>query len=93
MGVLNNEHVSDDLNKTIFDGKLPELKEFPDDIDTYEKLHKFSVENSELFWGTLARRRIEWYEEFHEVCNFKDFNAKDFNLKWFSGGKLNVSGK
>lgn len=62
-----------------------------DNVDLNE-LYELSIDKSELFWGTLARKRLEWYQEFSEVCNSKSFNCENFDLKWFTGGKLNVSG-
>jgi hypothetical protein len=72
--------------------KLPELASFPKTIKNYESLHKFSIENQEIFWGTLAKSRLQWYESFKKVHDGK-FSDENFNLKWFIDGKLNVSGK
>jgi hypothetical protein len=75
-----------------FDANLfPELSDFPSDIDSYEKLYDYSLNNYKHFWSVCARRRIQWFQDFNEVTNIRDFNAVDFNLKWFIGGKLNVS--
>ena len=71
---------------------FPELNEFPKSIDTYEKLYQFSIENSEKFWSTVARSRIDWIKDFDKVTT-GSFSDKEFNLKWFLNGKLNVSGK
>ena len=72
--------------------KFPELSLFPKTIQNYENLHKFSIENQAVFWGTLAKSRLEWYQEFKKVTE-GTFNDENFNLKWFIDGKLNVSGK
>ncbi|CAF0793271.1 unnamed protein product [Brachionus calyciflorus] len=72
--------------------KFPELKEFPKSIQSYQDLHKYSVDNSDHFWGTLAKNRLEWYEPFEKVNNnakFSDLNK--YNAQWFLNGKLNVS--
>ena len=58
----------------------------------YESLQKFSIENPNVFWGTLAKTRLEWYEEFNKVTE-GNFSDENFRLKWFIGGKLNVSGE
>lgn len=70
-----------------------ELDQFPKEINSYESLHKFSLEQNELFWGTLAKSRLEWYQLFDKVKegDFND-NIDSFKLKWFLNGKLNVSG-
>lgn len=74
--------------------KFPELSEFPSDIDSYKKLHKYSIENPEHFWSTLAKSRLEWMKPFEKVKNDAKFSDLDnFNLKWFLNGKLNVSGR
>ena len=70
---------------------LPELKFFPDNLKYYESLHKFSIKNRELFWSHMARSRLEWFEDFTETTS-GEFTDEDFHLKWFIGGKLNVSG-
>ena len=70
---------------------LPELSAFPKSIQNYESLHKFSIENRELFWGTIAKSRLQWYQDFKKVTE-GNFGDEDFHLKWFIDGKLNVSG-
>ena len=71
---------------------FPELAQFNEfNIKSYEDLHKFSLENNELFWSTLAKSRLEWFQPFTEVKS-GNFGDPDFRLKWFIGGKLNVSG-
>lgn len=67
-----------------------ELEKFPKSINSYESLHRFSIEEPDKFWGILARSRLDWFQDFGQVSSgtFKD---EDFNLKWFVDGKLNVS--
>uniref|UniRef100_H2XYN5 Acetyl-coenzyme A synthetase n=1 Tax=Ciona intestinalis TaxID=7719 RepID=H2XYN5_CIOIN len=55
---------------------------------TYEDLYKFSVNNSDDFWGELAKTRLDWYKPFSQVS---DCDMNSGNIKWFDGGKLNVS--
>ena len=67
--------------------ELDKLKELSkQNLDTYEKIHKFSIEKPELFWSTLARSRIDWFNDFNKVTN-----GSFINSKWFIDGKLNVS--
>jgi hypothetical protein len=68
-----------------------ELKYFPSNLKTYEDIHRFSLEENDLFWSVLARRRLQWFEDFKEVKS-GSFSDENFRLKWFIGGKLNVSG-
>ncbi len=55
---------------------------------TYQDLYKQSIENPELFWGQQAER-ISWFKTWDKVkeTSFK----KPVSIKWYSGGKLNVS--
>ena len=68
-----------------------EIEQLSDTITGYESLHKYSIDNRELFWGTLAKTRLQWFKEFDEITSgsFQDPEAK---IKWFINGKLNVSG-
>jgi acetyl-CoA synthetase len=78
------------LKRSFLTANLPELSSFPKAINNYESLHKFSIENKDVFWGTLAKSRLEWYEDFKKVTE-GNFSDENFHLKWFLGGKLNVS--
>lgn len=73
--------------KSIF----PEISSFPSHIDTYEKLQKYSVENNEQFWSTVAKTRLEWFKEFDKVKS-GDFSIQNSNVQWFLNGKLNATG-
>ena len=79
------------IKKDFLTAPFPELKKFPKTIQNYKDLHKFSIENDELFWSTLAKSRLDWFKEF-DIIKKGDFKDENFNLKWFIGGKLNVSG-
>ena len=78
--------------KNFLTASFPELSFFPDNLNDYDSLHKFSIQNRELFWSHIARSRLEWFEDFTEITTGK-FTDEDFRLKWFIGGKINVSGK
>ena len=49
-----------------------------------------SLRNPEQFWGELARQRLRWVKEFDTVM---DCNMEEGSLRWFIGGKLNVTGE
>lgn len=53
-------------------------------------LQEFSVSNSENFWAVLARQRLSWISPFHTA---QDCDLSRGQIRWFEGGKLNVSGK
>ena len=56
----------------------------------WHELYKLSVKDPATFWGQLGASRLEWMKPFDNVMDV------DLNLgqhRWFSGGKLNVSGE
>ncbi|MDT8272996.1 MAG: acetate--CoA ligase, partial [Desulfomonilia bacterium] len=56
--------------------------------EEYEKMYKESLENHDAYWAKQAER-IDWYKKWDKVADwsFKD----DVYVKFFEGGKLNVS--
>ncbi len=60
------------------------IKSFAD----YEKIYKRSVEDPEGFWGDMAEKHLTWYKKWDKVLEY-DFVKPE--IKWFKGGKLNVS--
>jgi acetyl-CoA synthetase len=54
----------------------------------YEAMYKRSVEDPEGFWGEMAEKNLTWFKKWDKVLDY-DFNKP--YIKWFSGGKLNVS--
>ncbi len=53
----------------------------------YNELQDFAMRDYEGFWGSYAKEKLEWMEPFHTVLD--ESNAPF--VKWFDGGKLNVS--
>jgi acetyl-CoA synthetase len=53
----------------------------------YKKLYRKSIDNPDEFWSEMADQ-LEWFKKWEKVCEW-DFNKPE--LKWFVGGKLNVS--
>ncbi|XP_061900494.1 acetyl-coenzyme A synthetase 2-like, mitochondrial isoform X2 [Entelurus aequoreus] len=51
-------------------------------------LQHFSVAHAESFWSRVARHRLEWMSPFHTVL---DCDLERGKVRWFEGGKLNVS--
>ena len=68
--------------------EMPELSEFPVRISNHEQLHRFSVEQPDKFWSTLARSRLSWAQDFHTDM---DCDMATGRFRWFLGGKMNVS--
>ena len=55
--------------------------------EQYEKMYNESIQNPEKFWSNIAKR-ISWYKQWDNVS---DVDYKKASIKWFEGGKLNVS--
>ncbi len=56
-------------------------------MEQYQKLYKESIVNPESFWGRVAER-LHWFKKWDKVVSYDFVNA---NIKWFEGGKLNIS--
>jgi acetyl-CoA synthetase len=72
--------------------KFPPSKEFADQAyvksrEQYEKMWKESVENPEKFWGGIAND-LHWFKKWDTV-NQENFAKAE--IKWFIGGKTNIS--
>lgn len=57
-------------------------------MEEYKELYKRSVEDTEGFWSEMAEKQLVWYRKWDKVLEW-DFEKPI--IKWFSGGKLNVS--
>ena len=57
------------------------------DIDSYKEMYHRSVSDPEGFWAEQAER-LDWYKKWDKVAD-NDFTRAQ--IKWFEGGKLNVS--
>ncbi len=57
--------------------------------DDYERMYRESVQDPEGFWGRMGKR-IEWTRPYTQVRDVS-FDARDFHVKWFHDGQLNVS--
>jgi acetyl-CoA synthetase len=58
------------------------------DSATYDAMYKLSIEQPEVFWAEQADKFLDWYQPWDHVS---DVDLKSADIKWFSGGKLNVS--
>ena len=57
-------------------------------MDRYRELYERSITDPDGFWGDMAREHLEWIQPFDTVQS-GDF--EDLDIRWFDGGKLNVS--
>ena len=53
----------------------------------YQALQDSAIEDYEGFWGKYAKEKLTWSEPFTKVLDESNFPF----VKWFEGGKLNVS--
>jgi len=60
--------------------KISSLQEY---LSTYQK----SIDNPEQFWSELAET-FQWKKKWDKVL---DWNFREPNVKWFQGGKLNIT--
>ncbi len=56
-------------------------------IDEYNKAYQKSIEKPEEFWGEIAEN-FTWKKKWDQVSNW---NFNEPNIKWFEGGKLNIT--
>ena len=56
-------------------------------MDQYQDIYDRSIQDRDAFWAEIAER-ITWFKKWDTVSNFNFVNA---DIKWFEGGKLNVS--
>ena len=57
-------------------------------IKEYEKIYKKSVQDPEGFWGEMAEKQLSWFKKWDKVL---DYSFEKPEIKWFKGGKINVS--
>ncbi len=80
--------VSSEKQKT-----FPPSKEFSKhahvkSLAEYEKLYRKSLDDPDGFWADMAEENLSWFKKWNKVTE-SDFYKPE--VKWFTGGKLNVS--
>jgi len=60
------------------------------DATKYRTMYERSVKNPDAFWADQARQFVSWSKPWSRVSDWS-YDAKDLHIKWFIGGKLNVS--
>ncbi len=58
------------------------------DADAYATMYRRSIDDPDAFWAEQAEAFIAWYKPWDKVLEW-NFNEPD--IKWFQGGRLNVS--
>ncbi len=56
-------------------------------LEDYHQAWKQSIASPEEFWSSIASN-FHWYEKWDHVLNW---NFKEPSIKWFEGGKLNIT--
>ncbi len=58
--------------------------------EEYQKIYNEAVQDNDAFWAKVAREQVTWFKEWDQVQDWK-YSKDEVYLKWFIGGKLNVS--
>ncbi len=58
--------------------------------DEYQKLYDESIQDNDGFWSRMAEQQVTWIKKWDKVQEWK-YSKDDVFLKWFIGGKLNLS--
>jgi acetyl-CoA synthetase len=56
-------------------------------LEDYQRTYAKSIKEPEKFWGGIAEY-FTWKKKWDKVC---EWNFKDPSVKWFIGGKLNIT--
>ncbi|MBP7766728.1 MAG: acetate--CoA ligase [Syntrophaceae bacterium] len=60
--------------------------------EAYDKMWKRSVEEPEKFWAEVAEEQVTWFKKWDKVMDYNfDIKKGPISVKFFEGGKLNVS--
>lgn len=56
-------------------------------LEQYHEAYKKSIEQPEIFWAGIAEN-FTWHNKWNRVC---EWNFTEPSVKWFEGGKLNIT--
>ena len=56
----------------------------------YIEIYQRSLEDPQGFWAEQADKFLSWYKPWDTVCDCS-YDINNLHIKWFEGGKLNVS--
>ena len=60
------------------------------DADKYKEMYERSVKDPDGFWAEQAKQFVTWSKPWTRVSDWS-YDASNLHIKWFIGGKLNVS--
>ena len=58
--------------------------------DDYQRMYRQSLDDPDTFWAEQADNYLTWTKKWDKVQQWS-FDENDLGIKWFLGGKLNVS--
>jgi acetyl-CoA synthetase len=58
--------------------------------EKYRQMYQNSVNDPAGFWSEQAEKFLDWYKPWDTTLDWS-YDAQDLHIKWFEGGKLNVS--
>ena len=56
----------------------------------YQDMYARSTKDSDGFWAEQAEKFVTWYKKWNKVSDWS-FDVNNLHIKWYEGGKLNVS--
>ncbi len=60
--------------------------------EAYDKMWKRSIDDTEGFWAEIAEQQVTWFKKWDKVMDYNfDIKKGPIYVKFFEGGKLNVS--
>jgi acetyl-CoA synthetase len=60
-------------------------------MEKYQDMYKYSLDNPDGFWAEEAEKFV-WFEKWNTVRDFNyDIRKGNIFIKWFSGGKTNIT--
>src|SRR5690606_25608543 len=84
---LSNKYLSG-LNKlTLILHRIKSMNLQIKSFEEYQEAYKNSIDNPEAFWGEIAENFF-WKRKWTNVLSW---NFTEPNIKWFEGGKLNIT--
>jgi len=60
------------------------------DAAKYKEMYQRSMDDPEGFWSEQASTYLDWYQPFKKVWDWS-YDQDNLYIKWFEGGKLNVT--
>ena len=57
-------------------------------MEQYQEMYRRSLDDADAFWAEEADKRLHWFKKWDYVQNHNFAEAK---IRWFEGGKLNVT--